>query len=395
DLSPGIREKSNGKARMGYLPGRHSQATTPGPHISFKQLSATVEEDVARENVLIGRLVNAHQHLLALKISDYHGMNKEVVIMHWACSKLTVSSAILDPTLLEILLDKECKLLCFDLYFPYITYYEKIGLHELMSNFFAQPDALAYGKTCNGNRPSLSIQLSSLDVYINGQLLAIYEHKIAVEGESHVAMVVLVNMNMAVKSEKHMEACRVDLCGRFVTQAMDYQCHYSETWILVNRDYVVWNWRKTNEQVARYLLAISGVQAPRKIDGVTMMNAITGGELPHCPVGVHPLFVEDKLSTVARVQTSRIFNHNWVTIWSPVSSNTPSHTSASPAIEVKNQHVVRSRSQKSKGFVRTMARCSGGHWTPNGYPVVIKDPAGLDVGYFRELVFYKVGVNTH
>lgn len=31
---------------------------------------------------------------------------QEVVIMHWACSKLTVSSAIPDATLLEILLDK-------------------------------------------------------------------------------------------------------------------------------------------------------------------------------------------------------------------------------------------------------------------------------------------------
>ncbi|GJZ06536.1 protein vacuoleless1 [Tanacetum coccineum] len=57
-------------------------------------------------SVLIGRLVNAHQHLLALKISYYLGMKQEVVIMQWACSKLTVSSAILDPTLLEILLDK-------------------------------------------------------------------------------------------------------------------------------------------------------------------------------------------------------------------------------------------------------------------------------------------------
>nr|GEW08258.1 3-ketoacyl-CoA synthase 5-like [Tanacetum cinerariifolium] len=36
-------EKSNGKARMGYLPGRLSRAPTPGPHISVKQLSATVE----------------------------------------------------------------------------------------------------------------------------------------------------------------------------------------------------------------------------------------------------------------------------------------------------------------------------------------------------------------
>ncbi|XP_023002608.1 glucose-6-phosphate isomerase, cytosolic [Cucurbita maxima] len=71
---------------------------------------------------------------------------------------------------------------------------------ELMSNFFAQPDALAYGKTpeqlrkenvpehlishktFSGNRPSLSILLPSLNAYNIGQLLAIYEHRIAVEG---------------------------------------------------------------------------------------------------------------------------------------------------------------------------------------------------------------------
>ncbi|KAG6682635.1 hypothetical protein I3842_13G153200 [Carya illinoinensis] len=57
-------------------------------------------------SVLIGRLINAHQHLLALRISDYLGMNQEVVIMHWACSKITASLAIPDATLLEILLDK-------------------------------------------------------------------------------------------------------------------------------------------------------------------------------------------------------------------------------------------------------------------------------------------------
>ncbi|XP_015575441.1 glucose-6-phosphate isomerase, cytosolic isoform X2 [Ricinus communis] len=71
---------------------------------------------------------------------------------------------------------------------------------ELMSNFFAQPDALAYGKTAeqlqkenvpqhliphktfSGNRPSVSILLSSLDAYKIGQLLAIYEHRVAVQG---------------------------------------------------------------------------------------------------------------------------------------------------------------------------------------------------------------------
>ncbi|XP_062099432.1 glucose-6-phosphate isomerase, cytosolic-like isoform X1 [Humulus lupulus] len=71
---------------------------------------------------------------------------------------------------------------------------------ELMSNFFAQPDALAYGKTVeqlqkenvaehlvphktfSGNRPSLSLLLPSLTAYNVGQLLAIYEHRIAVQG---------------------------------------------------------------------------------------------------------------------------------------------------------------------------------------------------------------------
>ncbi|XP_021744001.1 glucose-6-phosphate isomerase, cytosolic-like [Chenopodium quinoa] len=71
---------------------------------------------------------------------------------------------------------------------------------ELMSNFFVQPDALAYGKTqeelqkenvsphlvphktFTGNRPSLSLLLPSLTAYNVGQLLAIYEHRIAVEG---------------------------------------------------------------------------------------------------------------------------------------------------------------------------------------------------------------------
>jgi glucose-6-phosphate isomerase len=71
---------------------------------------------------------------------------------------------------------------------------------ELMCNFFAQPDALAYGKTreearkegipeelvphkmFTGNRPSLSLLLPTLDAYTAGQLLALYEHRIAVQG---------------------------------------------------------------------------------------------------------------------------------------------------------------------------------------------------------------------
>jgi len=74
------------------------------------------------------------------------------------------------------------------------------GHDELMSNFFAQPDALAYGKTLNdliqegveehlrahkvfpGNRPSSSILMTKLDAFAVGQLLAIYEHRVAVQG---------------------------------------------------------------------------------------------------------------------------------------------------------------------------------------------------------------------
>lgn len=78
---------------------------------------------------------------------------------------------------------------------------EKVSNHdELMSNFFAQPDALAYGKTIDqlksegvpehllqhkefpGNRPSLSLLFGDMNAFTCGQLLAIYEHRVAVQG---------------------------------------------------------------------------------------------------------------------------------------------------------------------------------------------------------------------
>uniref|UniRef100_A0A6U5PUS3 Glucose-6-phosphate isomerase n=1 Tax=Grammatophora oceanica TaxID=210454 RepID=A0A6U5PUS3_9STRA len=78
---------------------------------------------------------------------------------------------------------------------------EAVSNHdELMSNFFAQPDALAYGKTITdliqegvpeelhqhmafpGNRPSSSILMTRLDAFAVGQLLAMYEHRTAVQG---------------------------------------------------------------------------------------------------------------------------------------------------------------------------------------------------------------------
>jgi glucose-6-phosphate isomerase len=78
---------------------------------------------------------------------------------------------------------------------------ESLSSHdELMANFFAQPDALANGKTADevraegtpedlvahkvfeGNRPSLSLLLPKLTAYACGQILAIYEHRTAVQG---------------------------------------------------------------------------------------------------------------------------------------------------------------------------------------------------------------------
>ena len=78
---------------------------------------------------------------------------------------------------------------------------EAVSSHdELMCNFFAQPDALAYGKTIEelktegvpeklhkhkefpGNRPSLSILFDELTPFTCGQLLALYEHRVAVQG---------------------------------------------------------------------------------------------------------------------------------------------------------------------------------------------------------------------
>mmetsp|Transcript_81654 Transcript_81654/g.141967 ORF Transcript_81654/g.141967 Transcript_81654/m.141967 type:complete len:546 (+) Transcript_81654:93-1730(+) len=78
---------------------------------------------------------------------------------------------------------------------------EPVSNHdELMSNFFAQPDALALGKTAEqlkaegvkdeliphktfpGDRPSLSLLFPVCTPYWLGQLLALYEHRTAVQG---------------------------------------------------------------------------------------------------------------------------------------------------------------------------------------------------------------------
>ncbi len=78
---------------------------------------------------------------------------------------------------------------------------EPVSNHdELMANFFAQPDALACGKTedqvraegvaealvphkvFTGNRPSVSLLADKLDAFTTGQILALYEHRTGVQG---------------------------------------------------------------------------------------------------------------------------------------------------------------------------------------------------------------------
>jgi len=60
---------------------------------------------------------------------------------------------------------------------------------ELMCNFFAQPDALALGKESDdphkffpGDRPSLSLLFDAVTPRSMGLLLALYEHRVAVQG---------------------------------------------------------------------------------------------------------------------------------------------------------------------------------------------------------------------
>ena len=66
-----------------------------------------------------------------------------------------------------------------------------VGCHHelLLANFFAQPEALMMGKAADqpykaflGNRPSNSLLYARLDPRTLGRLIALYEHKIFVQG---------------------------------------------------------------------------------------------------------------------------------------------------------------------------------------------------------------------
>jgi glucose-6-phosphate isomerase len=109
---------------------------------------------------------------------------------------------------------------------------EPVSNHdELMSNFFAQPDALALGKSAEqcraqgvpealvshktfpGDRPSLSLLLPKCDAYNIGLLLALYEHRTAVAGwvwgiNSFDQWGVELGKVLGVVVRKHLQAAR-------------------------------------------------------------------------------------------------------------------------------------------------------------------------------------------
>lgn len=109
---------------------------------------------------------------------------------------------------------------------------EKVSNHdELMSNFFAQPDALALGKTAEdckaegmpanlvehkvftGDRPSLSLLMEKCDPHNLGLLLAMYEHRTAVQGwlwgiNSFDQWGVELGKSLGVKVRKYLSAAR-------------------------------------------------------------------------------------------------------------------------------------------------------------------------------------------
>eukprot|EP01071_Lankesteria_metandrocarpae_P011218 Lankesteria_metandrocarpae@DN5423_c0_g2_i1.p1 len=109
---------------------------------------------------------------------------------------------------------------------------EKLSSHdELMSNFFAQPDALAFGKSVadlqkegvptalqphklfDGNRPSTILLMPELTAFYCGALLSLYENRTAVEGflldlNSFDQWGVELGKALAKSVGKQLETCR-------------------------------------------------------------------------------------------------------------------------------------------------------------------------------------------
>jgi len=117
---------------------------------------------------------------------------------------------------------------------------EELSSHdELMANFFAQPDALANGKTTEelrlegcpegliphrsfkGNRPSNSMLLPKLTAYATGQILSLYEHRTAVQGfiwdiNSFDQYGVELGKKLAIDVRNHLKKARNNGCDKAI-----------------------------------------------------------------------------------------------------------------------------------------------------------------------------------
>jgi len=111
---------------------------------------------------------------------------------------------------------------------------EPVSNHdELMANFFAQPDALAFGKTkdqlvqegtpkpllphkeFDGNRPSIQLLFPRFDAKTIGQLLSLFEHNVATRGfiwgnNSFDQFGVELGKVLGVNARKQLNAARTE-----------------------------------------------------------------------------------------------------------------------------------------------------------------------------------------
>ena len=129
---------------------------------------------------------------------------------------------------------------------PVLSHHKLNNHHiELLSNFFAQTEALAFGKSqkkleqeiiqdgknlkslkdiipfkvCNGNIPTNSILLKKIDPFNLGALIALYEHKIFTQG---IILNIFTFDQWGVEFGKKLATCiKKDLKNKKITKNHD------------------------------------------------------------------------------------------------------------------------------------------------------------------------------
>ncbi|XP_074280336.1 protein VACUOLELESS1 [Silene latifolia] len=109
--------------------------------------------------ILIGRLINAHQHFLALRLSEYLGLSQELVLMHWACTRITCSESMPDPALLSSLLEKLKLCKGID--------YARVAEHADKSNRRNLAAALVEHEPCSSKQVPLMLSIEQKDAALS------------------------------------------------------------------------------------------------------------------------------------------------------------------------------------------------------------------------------------